>query len=185
MSKEEKIRESLEENIFVPLDEMESGEKSYSYSELVALPGKELAKIAKKYCDYSLGTLEKKSKADLAEIVLSKGENLKKQNEAGRETRTKSDSEEMIETFLQILASFKVQRTGDVASTNNQVAEKVFKKSATDKLDEKIRDNKISTSSMSMGLMIVSAIYLLVDSFIGVDKIPQKIKELKARREAK
>lgn len=146
-------------------------------NELMQLTGKQLAKKAAPYSTLKLITLEKKSKAELCDIILNKTD--KKADEekpAGRAARTSSETEQFIETALHMLSAIKQQRDGEPL---NAMATDVFKKQAVAYTDEKISNDEININKASTALFAISATAIVFDGVIGFKNAPTLFSKIK------
>ncbi len=169
--------------------EDEKQDKKYNRSELMKLPGRELAKLAKPFSKFQITTLSGMSKSDLCDIILG----LKKEDEKkpkARFTSTKSESENIIDLTLNTLLTIKKARDGDNA-TINPIAHELFKSSAVSKVDKARASDTLNNDKINTAIFAVSSAAILVDTLIGFDKIPglfkkirDKVKNKKASNEA-
>lgn len=162
------------ENGKYPFEPEISAGSEKTRAELMQLTGKELAKMALPYTTLKDTTLSKLSKAELCDIILSKG----KSKEGGTtKKKTQSESEAIINSFLSILETVKMRRENEPL---NPTAKQIFFNNATAVVDEKIQDETITSGRINNVVLALTGAFLVLDGAVGIANIPKafgKIKE--------
>lgn len=145
-------------------------------NELMKLTGKELAKLAQPYSTLQLNSLERIAKAKLCDMILAKSDTKKDDEPKARTARTSSQSEQMIDTVLNILDVLKHNRDNEPL---NATAKEIFKKQAVVYADEKIDAGEMDTDKASNMFLYLSAGAILFDGIIGFKNAPSLITKVK------
>ncbi len=156
----------------------ENSEKKYNRTELMKLPGKELAKMAEPFSKFKRTTLAGMGKPALCDIILG----LKKEDEKpkARSTSSKSESEVMIDLALETLLKIKKGRDGDQAAIN-PIAHELFKTTAISKVDNARANNSLTNDKFNTAIFVASSAAILVDTIIGFNKVPGLFKKIQNR----
>ncbi|WP_331773811.1 hypothetical protein [Sulfurospirillum sp. 1612] len=162
----------------IPFDDIKSTKEDITRTELMQKTGKELAKIALPYTNLKEVTLTKLSKAELCDIILTKGANREQTEPKARANRAKSDSEAIIDTFLAIAESFKLKREQEPL---NAAAKQIFKNNAVNIVDKKVEDETVSSHGVNTAVVIVAGAFLAIDGIIGLANIPTFLGKLKSK----
>jgi len=147
-------------------------------NELMKLTGKQLAKKAQPYSTLQLNSLERLAKAKLCDMILAKSDTKKDEEPKARTARTASNSEQMIETVLNVLDMIKHSRDNEPL---NATAKEIFKKQAVVYADEKIQAGEMDTNKASNMFLYLSAGAILFDGIIGFKNAPSLITKLKSK----
>lgn len=153
-------------------------------NDLMQLTGKQLAKKAAPYSTLQLNSLERKSKAWLCDLILSKGQSEEKIEEQpfARAARTESQTETFINIFLSTLDHVKQTRDHEPL---NPVAKQIFQKQAIVYTDEKIKNEEININKANNVLLYGVGAFILFDGLIGIKNSPalaMKIKNFFSKR---
>ncbi len=178
----EKVADNLQDMDSPFEEKVQDDSKPLTRTELMDKTGKVLAKLAMPYTTLKETTLSKLSKAELCDIILSKGTNKSEKESKGRASRTKSDSEAIIDTILSIAESFKLKREHD---TLNATAKQIFKNNAINIVDQKVSEEAISSHGVNTTVAVFAGIFLLADGLIGIANIPSFFSKLKGKFGAK
>lgn len=162
--------EHTEENPF------QKDTQKYTREQLMKMTISQLAPMAKEKSHLMLSTLKGKSKAELADIILSIEETEKKTH--ARTPRVESESDNIINFAIDTLESIKKARG---SSEINPIAKEIFKSSAVNKVDEKRADGTLSSEKFNNVLMYCSAFAVVVDSIIGFENIPGIFQKMKSK----
>lgn len=171
------------EEMASPFEEkVEDSSNSVNRTELMNKTAKELAVMAMPYVPLKQTTLEKMAKADLCDIIMTKGQNKEQKESKARANRTQSDSEAIIETVLAIAESFKLKRENEPL---NATAKQIFKNNAVNIVDKKVEDEAVSSHGVNTAVAVFAGAFLLVDGLIGIANIPSFFSKLKGKMSAK
>jgi len=163
--------------IAYPFDEeTEQKTDTTNRAELMQKTGKELAKLAKPFTSLSETTLSKLSKAELCDIIISKGKERKEK------PKNKDSSTAIIDTFLGIIESIKTNRDKEPLNTT---AKQIFSSNAVAVVDRQIQEEKITSGGLNTTILILSGSFLLIDGVIGIKNIPGIYKKIKDRINAR
>lgn len=165
-----------------PFVEVNDETKSINRTELMNKTAKELAVLAMPYVPLRQSTLEKMAKADLCDIIMTKGQSKEQKESKARASRKDSESEAIIETILQIVESFKIKREKEPL---NATAKNVFKNNAINIVDKKVEDETVSSHGVNTAVAIITGGFLLVDGLIGIGNVPTLFSKLKGKLSAK
>jgi len=152
-------------------------------NELMKLTGKELAKMAQPYSSKTLAVLEKTAKAKLCDLILAKDEKATKEEKPhARTARTQSDTEQFIQTAVNLLDVMKRARDEEPL---NAMAKDVFTKQAVVYADAKVASDEMNVDKANNILLGLSAGALLIDGLIGFKNAPTLLGKLKNKFFAK
>ena len=158
------------------IEEVEEKGATKKRAELMQKTGKELAKMAKPFTSLSETTLSKLSKAELCDIIISKGKDRKEK------PKNKDSSTAIVDTFLGIVESIKVNR--DKEPLNN-TAKQIFSSNAVAVVDKQIQEEKITSGGLNTAILLLSGSFLLIDGIIGIKNIPAIYKRIKDKISAR
>ena len=145
-------------------------------NELMQKTGKELAKMAAPYSELQLNTLERKSKAELCDIILNRGSEAKEEKTHARAGRTESQTEQFITGLLMALDVMKQNRDGEPL---HPVAKQIFNKQAIVYADEKIKKDELDVNKANNFLLYGVGAFLLFDAVVGVKNSPALLAKAK------
>ena len=122
----------------------------------------------------SFSTLKAYSKDDLFKIVLNGEQDSKPAAKVGS-----SNNKDMIDTFIDGIEEIKIEIHG---SKLNKFVKKTATSVSRNLLDKFTMDNDDLTDKLGWVGNIISYGMLILDVFVGIDKIPAKVKEFKEKK---
>jgi hypothetical protein len=152
-------------------------DEKYTRTELENRTAKELAVMASEYINANPETIAKWAKKDIITVILNKGYDKKS---APRQNRTRTDTENVIIGVLDFLDNIKEERE---QKRLYKPLKDVFKNNATNVIDEGLGSGAINLNTASKVVVVVAGSLILIDSFIGLKKIPELIKNWKNKKE--
>ncbi len=162
-----------------PFVEKEQSEgNALNRTELMQKTAKELALLAMPYVALKESTLQKMAKADLCDIIMSKGQSKDKKESTARASRSTSDSEAIINTFLMMIESFKLKRESEPL---NAVAKEIFKNNAVNIVDKKVDEEAVSSHGLNTAVTVITAGFLLLDGLVGLKNVPSLFSKIKGK----
>jgi len=161
------------------LNEDGGSSNALNRNELMNLTGKDLAKMAAPYSTLQLNSLERKSKAYLCDLILNKGDEKQEDDKPhARAARSKSDTEQFIDTAVQLLDVLKRSRDDEPL---NAMAKDIFVKQAVVYADEKVAANEMNVDKANTAIFVISAAALIYDGVIGFKNTPALLQKVKQK----